>query len=94
MTAQVEIYGTSFCRHCLAARELLGSKQIDYTEYLIDLMPLERGEILRRCGRKKVPQILINGVPIGGDEDLMALDASGELDRLLKLTRNSYISCD
>lgn len=84
MPVQVEIYGTSFCRHCLAARELLDSKQIAYTEYLIDLMPLERSEMLRRCGRKKVPQILINSVPIGGDEDLMALDASGELDRLLK----------
>jgi len=59
---------------------------IDYTEYLIDLMPLERNEMLRRCGRKKVPQILINSVPIGGDEDLMALDSSGELDRLLKRT--------
>ena len=34
MTAHVEIYGTSFCRHCLAARELLDSKKIDYTEYL------------------------------------------------------------
>lgn len=86
MKAQVEIYGTSFCRHCLAARELLDAKQIDYTEYLIDLMPLERREMLRRCGRKKVPQILINSVPIGGDEDLMLLDASGELDRLLNLT--------
>lgn len=85
MTAQVEIYGTSFCRHCLAARALLDAKQIDYTEYLIDLKPLERVEMLRRCGRKKVPQILINSVPIGGDEDLMALDASGELGRLLKL---------
>jgi len=60
MMAKVEIYGTSFCRHCLAARQLLDSKQIDYTEYLIDLMPLERA----------------------GDEDLMVLDASGELDRL------------
>ena len=85
MTAHVEIYGTSFCRHCLAACELLDSKKIDYTEYLIDLMPLERSEMLRRCGRKKVPQILINSIPIGGDEDLMALDASGELDRLLNL---------
>ena len=85
MTAQVEIYGTSFCRHCLAARKLLDAKQIDYTEHLIDLMPLERGEMLRRCGRKKVPQILINNVAIGGDEDLMELDASGELGRLLKL---------
>ncbi len=86
MTAKVEIYGTSFCRHCLAARALLDSKQINYTEYLIDLMPLERGEMLRRCGRKKVPQILIDNVPIGGDEDLMVLDASGALDQLLKLT--------
>jgi len=85
MSAQVEIYGTSFCRHCLAARALLDAKQIDYTEYLIDLMPLERVEMLRRCGRKKVPQVLINNVPIGGDEELMVLDASGELDRLLKL---------
>jgi len=83
MTAKVEIYGTSYCRHCLAARALLDSKQIDYTEYLIDLMPLERKEMLRRCGRKKVPQILINNVAIGGDEDLMELDASGELARLL-----------
>jgi len=83
MTAKVEIYGTSFCRHCLAARELLDSRQINYTEFLIDLLPLERVEMLRRCGRKKVPQILINDVPIGGDEDLMALAASGELDRLL-----------
>ncbi len=85
MTAQVEIYGTSYCRHCLAARALLDSKQIEYTEYLIDLMPLERAEMLRRCGRKKVPQILIDSVPIGGDEDLMALNITGELDRLLGL---------
>ena len=83
MAAKIEIYGTSFCRHCLAARQLLDSRQIEYTEYLIDLLPLERAEMLRRCGRKKVPQILINNVPIGGDEDLMALDSSGELDRLL-----------
>jgi glutaredoxin 3 len=86
MAAKVEIYGTSFCRHCLAARHLLDSRQIEYTEYLIDLMPLERAEMLRRCGRKKVPQILINDQPIGGDEDLMALDASGELHRLLLQT--------
>lgn len=84
MTAKVEVYGTSFCRHCLAARQLLDSRQIEYTEYLLDLMPLERNEMLRRCGRKKVPQILINNTPIGGDEELQVLDASGELERLLK----------
>lgn len=84
MAAKVEIYGTSFCRHCLAARAYFDARQVDYVEYLIDLMPLERAEMLRRCGRKKVPQILINDVAIGGDEDLMALGASGELDQLLR----------
>lgn len=84
MAAKVEIYGTSFCRHCLAARELLHSRGINYTEYLIDLLPLERNEMLRRCGRKKVPQILINDIPIGGREELQALDTSGELEQLLK----------
>ena len=84
MTAKVEIYGTSFCRHCLAARRLLDSKRIEYTDYLIDLIPLERDQMLRRCGRKKVPQILINDVAIGGDEELHELDASGELARLLE----------
>ena len=84
MTAKVEIYGTSFCRHCHAARRLLDSKRIEYTDYLIDLMPLERDQMLRRCGRKKVPQILINDVAIGGDEELHELDASGELARLLE----------
>lgn len=85
MPAIVEIYGTSFCRHCLAARKLLDTRGIEYTEYLIDLMPLERNEMLRRCGRKKVPQILINDEAIGGDEELHALDASGELKRMLGL---------
>jgi len=84
MAARVEIYGTSFCRHCLAARRLLDARKIEYTEYLIDLMPLERNEMLRRCGRKKVPQILINNVPVGGDEELHELDASGELEQMLQ----------
>lgn len=85
MTAKVEIYGTSFCRHCLAARQFLKSRNIEFTEYLIDLMPLERDEMLHRCGRKKVPQILIDNQPIGGAEELYTLDASGELERRLGL---------
>jgi len=35
-------------------------------------------------GRRTVPQIFIDGQHIGGFEDLSALDANGELDRLLE----------
>ena len=83
MTAKLELYATSFCRHCVAARELLDSKGIEYIEYRLDLLPLERNEMIRRCGLKKVPQVFINGAHIGGHEELAAMAARGELDTLI-----------
>jgi glutaredoxin 3 len=37
----------------------------------------------RAGGRRTVPQIFINGRGIGGSDELVALEAGGELDRLL-----------
>jgi glutaredoxin 3 len=39
--------------------------------------------ITKSGGRKTVPQIIINGTPVGGSDDLHALDAAGKLDALL-----------
>jgi glutaredoxin 3 len=39
--------------------------------------------MVRRSGRTTVPQIWIDGRHVGGFDDLSALDATGELDRLL-----------
>ncbi len=83
MTEKVEIYATSYCRHCMDARELLQAKGIEYDEYLLDLMPLEKDTMIERCGQKSVPQIFIDGVHIGGVTELRELDDRGELDALL-----------
>ena len=83
MTAKVEIYGTSFCRHCIVARELLDKKNVEYTDYKLDLTPHHRDEMIQRCGIKKVPQIFINDQHVGSDEDLLESEFNGELDRLL-----------
>lgn len=83
MNTKVEMYATSFCRHCMDAREFLQSKGIDYEEYLLDLMPLEKDVMIKRCGQKSLPQIFINGQHIGGLTDLRELDQRGELDKLL-----------
>ena len=83
MTAKVEMYATSFCRHCMDAREFLQAKGIDYDEYLLDLMPLEKDVMIKRCNQKSLPQIFINGHHVGGLSDLKILDSSGELHRLL-----------
>ena len=80
MTAKVEIYATSYCRHCMDARELLQAKGIEYDEYLLDLMPLEKDTMIERCGQKSVPQIFIDGVHIGGVTELRGLNDRGELD--------------
>lgn len=83
MTARVEMYATSFCRHCMDAREFMQAKGIEYEEYLLDLMPLEKDTMLARCGQKSLPQIFIDDQHIGGLSDLRELDRSGELDELL-----------
>ncbi|MCB1864810.1 MAG: glutaredoxin [Chromatiales bacterium] len=83
MPARIEIFSTSFCRHCVAAREFLDARNIEYVDNRLDLMPLERDEMIRRCGLKSVPQIFIDGRHVGGYEQLVALQNSGDLDRLL-----------
>jgi glutaredoxin 3 len=83
MTAKVEIYATSFCRHCMDARDFLQAKGVEYEEYLLDLMPLEKDAMIERCGQKSIPQIFINGQHIGGLTELRELDSSGKLDKLL-----------
>lgn len=76
---KVEIYATSFCRHCLDAKQFLDNKGIEYEEYLIDLMPLEKNTMIERCGQKSIPQIFINEQHIGGFTVLQKLDSKGEL---------------
>jgi len=85
MPAKVEIYGTSSCNKCFNVRELLDRKQVEYIDYMIDLMPLEKDEMIRRTGLKYYPQIFINDEHVGGEEELFTLEADGELDKLLGL---------
>ena len=83
MAVKVEIYGTSNCKKCVNVRDLLDRKQVEYTDYLIDLMPLEKDEMIRRTGLKYYPQVFINDEYVGGEEELLALEADGKLEELL-----------
>lgn len=76
----VEMFTTAVCPYCVAAKNLLKQKGFDYTEIRIDMDPLRRDEMLSRTGgRRSVPQIFVNGVHVGGFEDLVAADRSGKL---------------
>ena len=84
--AQVVMYTTSWCPYCRAAKSLFASKQVDFTEIDVTEEPKLRVEMERLSGRRTVPQIFINGKPIGGYDDVLSLETSGELDKLLNET--------
>jgi len=80
----VEIYTKPLCPFCIRAKRLLKQKGVAYDEIDIWLSSARRKEMLERAeGRYTVPQIFIDGRGIGGCDDLVALDASGELEPLL-----------
>lgn len=83
MAVKVEIYGTSSCRKCFNVRALLDERKVEYIDYLIDLMPLEKDAMIRRSGFKHYPQVFINDKHVGGETEMLQLAMDGELDRLL-----------
>lgn len=84
MSAKVEIFTGANCAYCVAAKNLLKSRGLDYEELRIDLDPARRDEMLTRsANRRTVPQIFINGEHVGGFDDLAAADRSGKLAQLI-----------
>jgi glutaredoxin 3 len=79
----VLMYTTGYCPFCRRAKALLRSKGVRWDEVDLDQEPRRRSEMLERSGRTSVPQIWIADRHVGGCDDLMALDSSGELDALL-----------
>ncbi len=82
--AQVKIYTTSYCPYCVRAKALLKRKGVEFEE--IDVTD-DRGERARMVelagGRRTVPQIFVDGAPLGGYDELARLDKAGKLDLML-----------
>lgn len=81
--ATITIYSKSWCPFCNRAIALLQSKGADFTEIDIEDQPEKRAEMIERSQRQTVPQVFIDERHIGGCDELMATNASGELDKLL-----------
>ncbi len=79
----VVMYSGANCYYCVRARDLLDRKGIAYREIKVDESPELRVEMERLSRRRTIPQIFINGVHVGGFDDIAALDRSGDLDPML-----------
>ncbi|MFA6231597.1 MAG: glutaredoxin 3 [Rhodanobacter sp.] len=82
--SKIEVYSTAVCPYCVAAKNLLKSKGLEWVEVRVDIDPLQRDAMLTRSGgRRSVPQIFVNDQHVGGYDDLVAADRSGKLSELL-----------
>ncbi|MHB1273830.1 MAG: glutaredoxin 3 [Rhodanobacter sp.] len=83
--SKIEVYSTAVCPYCVAAKNLLKSKGLEWTEVRIDTDAAQRNVMLTRSGGcRTVPQIFINDQHVGGFDDLVAADRSGKLAKLLE----------
>jgi glutaredoxin 3 len=83
VSASVLIYLTEWCPYCQRAKALLNRKKAKYTEIDVDDRPDLRSWLVSASGQRTVPQVFINGQPIGGYSELDGLDRKGKLDALL-----------
>lgn len=58
---KVEMYTTSWCRDCRAAKQFLDTHKIEYTEIDVDTNPAASDEVFRHVGKRAIPQLVIDG---------------------------------
>jgi len=81
--AEIEMYYSEWCGFCHRARSLLEMKGVQWTGHDVDMEAGKRQEMMDRGGGRTVPQIFLDGAPIGGCAELFALEAEGRLDAML-----------
>ena len=77
------MYATRFCPFCSWARQLLSQKGWEYEKIAVDWDPAKRVEMVEKAGRPIVTQIWIGATYIGGCDELLTLERSGQLDALV-----------
>ena len=83
MPKKVTIYTTGYCPYCRRAKDLLRAKKVDFKEIDLTTDAARREEIEKKTGWMTVPMIFIGEEFVGGADDLIRLDESGELERKL-----------
>ena len=79
----IKIYGTTWCPSCVSAKKFFDELGLDYEEINIEDKGMSREDLAELTGGHTVPQIVINDNYVGGFSDLMMLNQSGKLKKIL-----------
>jgi len=85
--AGITMYTLPTCVHCVRAKALLARRGIRYEEVDVSGVPRFRHWLAEQTGGSTVPQIVIDGVPIGGADRLAGLDRWGILTAIAENER-------
>ena len=75
----IRLYTTEWCGFCLRAKALLDARGLSYEEISLDHDPAFRHTIFELAGRWTVPLVVVDDEPVGGYDELVALDRAGLL---------------
>ncbi len=81
---RIQIYTKHVCPYCVRAKALLDRKGVRYEEIDAEGDDALRAWLVEATGQRTVPQIFVDGRPLGGFSDIDALDRRGELDPILR----------
>ena len=81
--AEVVVYTTDPCSFCSRVKQLLGARDIEYTEVNMARDPAGRAELVAKTGMMSFPQVVIGDHVLGGFQETLAADQSGELSKLV-----------
>jgi glutaredoxin 3 len=80
---KVQVYSKQHCPYCVRAKALLQKKGVAYEEIDVEHDDARRAWLVEASGQRTVPQIFVDGRPLGGFSDIDALDKQGKLDAIL-----------
>ena len=80
----ITVYTSAACGYCVAAKNFLKSRGLEWKEVRVDLDPEERTRMVALARRTSVPQIFVGDTHVGGYDDMMALHRAGGLAPLLE----------
>jgi glutaredoxin 3 len=76
---RLTVYTTEPCGYCRTAKALLERRGIPYEEINLSKDAEGRSELVARTGMMTFPQVLLDGEPLGGFQELAVADRSGRL---------------
>jgi glutaredoxin 3 len=79
VASRVILFSTDACAFCVHARTLLNKRGVDFEEIDLAGEPELQAELAAVTGRDSFPQIVVDGEPIGGFNELRAAERDGRL---------------